>query len=47
MPAISSAIDFNSITARFHEFSRVEQIGGAIVGALTLYILHAVWFSRK
>jgi len=42
MPAISSTIDFNSISARFHEFSRLELVGGGLVGVVVLYILHAV-----
>jgi hypothetical protein len=47
MPAISSTIDFNSISAKFHEFSRVEQVGGAIAGVLGLYVLHAVCFMER
>ena len=41
MPVISS-IDFNSLSGKFNEYSRVEQIGGVLAGIVVLYALHAV-----
>jgi len=42
MPVISN-LDFNSLTAKINEYSRLEQVGAAIVGVFAVYVLHSVW----
>jgi len=45
MPAISSAIDFNSITHSFQELSLPAKVGGTIGGLIAVYLLHAVYLD--
>jgi hypothetical protein len=42
MPVISN-LDFNSLSAKINEYSRLEQAGAVFVGLIAVYVLHSVW----
>ena len=41
MPVISN-LDFNSLSAKINEYSRLEQAGAVFVGLIAVYVLHSV-----
>jgi len=41
MPVISN-LDFNSLSAKINEYSRLEQVGAVLVGLVGVYVLHSV-----
>jgi hypothetical protein len=42
MPVISN-LDFNSLTTKINEYSRLEQAGAVIAGVFAVYVLHSVF----
>jgi len=43
MPVIS-IIEFNSLTVKISEYSRLEQVAAVLVGLVGVYLLHAVCY---